>query len=217
MNIKTKKNKILMLSMIITFLIFSILLIYIIKTSVVKDDILKNNNVEDELVYGDEIFSEYFSNCSLLEDKCLSTKCDKYFLCNDKNYETCEIYDCINEYGIGTIDDSGKKELKREMKDQSVAIQKIRNDCKGEIVILKGGCDESNQKLNIKVKTSGSCSFSSFKIFYLVDGEEEYEYADFEKLNDEEFLLSMKDCSNIQRIRAISDKGISVEKTLNKE
>ena len=115
------------------YLILIILLFYIVGVLVQmekscndqKGDIPKIETADSKYK---TVFALYFPGCDLLNNECLGTDCDQYFLCNDKKYSICEVYDCREEFGIGTKDKDGKIDTGRKTKDNRKKIIEIKKN-----------------------------------------------------------------------------------------
>ncbi|MEA2098064.1 MAG: hypothetical protein U9P70_03250 [Patescibacteria group bacterium] len=160
-----------------------------------------------------ENFSDYFPGCNLINDSCLSTNCDKYFLCNDKKYVTCEIYDCKKEFGIVTVDESGKIKTSRKIKDDRERITEIKSRCDGKLEILKNECIEEKLEMQVKVETVGDCVIGDFMVIYKPSdntSERRVASAEFSGLGDRLYLVKTNNCEEISELVAVGDSGVSI-------
>ncbi len=169
----------------------------------VQDDLTKTNN-----------FSDYFPGCDLINGECLDASCDKYFLCNDKKYSVCEIYDCKEEFGIGTKDENGEIDIRRKIKDERKKIAEIKNRCDGTLKILKSDCVEEKLEIQTQVSTAGDCAIEGFMAVYEV-GEDEskksFKPAKFSDLGNGLYLVKTSNCNEILELIAIGEAGVSIK------
>lgn len=166
---------------------------------------VSNDPVED--------FSGHFPECDLINDSCLNTNCDKYFLCNDKKYVTCEIYDCKKEFGIVTIDESGEIKTERRIKYDRERITEIKNRCDGKLEIIKSECVEEKLEMRVKVKTAGDCTIGGFMAVYEtgeIAGEKNVKSIKFSNLEEEFYLVKADNCEEISELIAVGDSGVSI-------
>ena len=162
-------------------------------------------------------FASYFPNCGLINKNCVNSSCDKYFLCNDKKYLACEIYDCNEDFGIGTMDEEGKIEIRKEIKYERELVKKRIERCRGTIEIIDKNCVDGKFELKIKVVTEGECEIKGFVAMHKnIDKPEEksWDSADFNSLGENLYLAKLNNCKNITEIIAIGEGGVSIKKII---
>ncbi|MCK5122633.1 MAG: hypothetical protein KAQ87_00575 [Candidatus Pacebacteria bacterium] len=161
-----------------------------------------------------EEFASYFDGCDLLNRECLSMDCGQYFLCNDKEYSVCEIYDCGMEFGIGTKDSEGKIKIERKIKDNRKKIMEVKSRCKGLLEVIESNYVDEKFEANIKVTTAGSCKIGGFLVSCknLETGEDNgFKPAKFSDFGSSSYLISVNNCSEMSEIIAIGENGISIK------
>jgi len=223
-NKKTKTNinkKNIPLTLIIVFVILSLFLyiaLMMIKFYGVNDE-GRDENVDNAKKEGNGI-SENFKDCGILFDNCSDVvNCDKYFLCDDKKYKTCEIYDCGKDYGIGTIDKDGKLAISREIKYDEERVIKMIEKCQGKIDVAKNACNGKSREMEVKVLTNGQCEITGF---LAVDegldenGEQRVGSGKFSIVGENSFKITFDSCEKISEIIAIGNGGVSIKKEFDK-
>ena len=200
------------------FIIMIVSLCYIFITSVQRgeDEIGKENNSELTNLEGDEKreFAAYFPGCSLLNDKCLDSNCDQYFLCNDEKYKVCEVYDCGADFGIGTKDENEKVKIERKMKENREKIIEIKNKCSGSLEIIESGYANEKLEAKIRVATAGDCEIGGFLVSCGNAENDEsgnFKPAKFSSLDNNLYLVSVSNCVEISEVIAIGENGISIK------
>lgn len=215
-NKKMNNSKIFMgiLSLVLVFLLFCVVLI-LLRTDTDNGD--RENNPSAELATSNERvdFAVYFPECNLLSSNCLNADCDQYFLCNDKEYLRCEVYDCGEEFGIGTKDKDGKVDiLPREAKDNKEKIVEVKSRCSGTVEIVKSDCKDEKLKMTIKVATNGDCKIEGFLVGYRDQeggGETNFKPAEFSDLDSGVYAVSVNSCNEVLEIIAIGENGVSIK------
>jgi len=158
-----------------------------------------------------------FKDCSLLSGSCLDAGCDKYFLCSDKKYKKCEIYDCGKDYGIGTIDMGGKMAISREVKFNEANVLKMIEKCQGTVDVIKNTCNGGSREMEVKVLTNGQCGISGFLAIGKKQGEtgeEKVMSGKFSAAGENSYKVTFDVCEDISEIIAIGDGGVSIKKEL---
>lgn len=163
-------------------------------------------------------FAPYFPGCGLINNSCLSSKCDQYFLCNDKKYLVCEIYDCGENFGIGTKDESGKINIEKKIKQDREKIMEMVNKCKGKIEIMDNTCESGKLKIQAKVTTDGDCKIEAFMAAYGGDQAESKNFmsAEFSDLGNNLYAVEIGRCDNILEVIAVGEGGVSIKKIFEK-
>lgn len=209
-NKKNKKHRETSTSLIfISIITLIVLLVFLIQN---KE---KETGGPDLPIYNDPIenLSDYFPGCDLINNSCLNTDCDKYFLCNDKKYVTCEIYDCKKEFGIVTVDENGEIKTNRKIKDDRKRIIEIKSRCDGKLEIIKNECIEEKLEMQVKVKTVGDCAISGFMAVYEtgeIAGEKNVKSVEFFDLEEGLYLVKTNNCEEISELVAVGDSGVSI-------
>jgi len=211
---KNKKINILAVFVKTMYLILIILLFYVVGVLVQinenrgdKEDNISKTEVVDS---GDEvIFTSYFPGCNLLNSKCLDMECDSYDLCSDKKYLVCEIYDCGEEWGIGTKDKDGKTNIQRKIKDNKKKIIEVKGRCNGTVEILESNCVNERLEIETRVITDGNCKIEGFWIGYEEKGSSKP--AKFSSLGNGLYLVVTNNCEKISEIIAMGENGISIK------
>ncbi len=216
---KNKKTDLVVIFMKVLYLIMIILLFCIVGVLIQmnrshddkeKSDVSKTEavKVEDEI-----IFALDFPGCELLNSKCLGTECDQYFLCGDKKYSVCEIYDCGEEFGIGTKDENGKIEKCRKMKEDREKIVRIKDKCRGTVEALESDCVDEKLEIKVKVITNGDCRIEGFWVGHKnkENGEKiSSKPVKFSSLGGKLYLVATDSCEEISELIAIGENGISI-------
>ena len=207
---KNKKNRETITSLIfVGIIILVIFLVFLIQNREKEpggSELPVNDNPIEE-------FSDHFPECSLISDSCLNTNCDKYFLCNDKKYVTCEIYDCKKEFGIVTVDEDGEIKTKRRIKDNIERITEIKNRCDGKLEIIKSECVEEKLEMQVRVKTAGDCAIGGFMAVYKtgeIAGEKNVKSIEFSNSEEEFYLVKADNCEEISELIAVGEAGVSI-------
>jgi len=159
-------------------------------------------------------FAAYFPECRLVESKCLSARCNKYFLCSDKKYIVCEVYDCGEDYGVGARDGEGNVKIKRVLKKENVEkVKKLVSRCRGKLKIVEQKCVEGKLQMKVRVSTPGKCEINGFQIGYKKEGSKEeklsYKLALFSKLDDGLYAVTANSCENVADVVAVGE-GVSI-------
>ena len=160
------------------------------------------------------VFASYFPECGLLNSECLNTDCDQYFLCSDKKYSICEVYDCGEEFGIGTKDKDGKTDIQRKAKYNKEKIIEIKSRCGGTAEIIESDCINGKLEIAAKVVTSGNCKIEGFLVGYRSgEGGEKIDFkpAKFSSLGGGFYSVSVSACGDVAEIIAIGENGVSIK------
>lgn len=170
----------------------------------------KENNVPAKTVDLDSEtkFASYFPGCNLMNGECLNSNCDQYFLCSDGKYISCEVYDCGEEFGVGTMDENKKIDTFRKIKDEREKLKEIKNECQGTVEILENQCLDENLIVKARVSTAGDCKISGFFVSY---GEQKKPVLKFSNLGSELYAVSVSGCNDISQLIAIGKNGIIIE------
>lgn len=217
LNIKNKKISIPAIFMELSAIILIVLLVYVVGALIQlygdgyrsgfspAHNGASNNGAE---------FASYFVGCGLLNDKCLNTDCDQYFLCSDKKYSICEIYDCGEEFGIGTKDQSGKIDVIKKTKQEREKIKRILDRCRGSLEIFGNVCENGKLKAKVRVSTADSCEIEGFLASYKNAGnaeENRLERVEFSRISKGLYLVNFNDCAKMLELIAVGENGISIK------
>ena len=219
-DVKNKKSGSLIPAFTVILLsITLILLFYIIAVLVQIETVLETNlKTADNISYVDDditdevALGDYFPGCELITENCLDSSCRYYFLCNDKKYAKCEIYDCGEDFGVGTMDEKGKISAGKKIKQDREKIKKAINKCRGSVEILSSECAEENLRIKVKVSTAGDCGIKGFIAGY--GGEEKKLFksaADFSVMEDNSYLVVLNGCEEITKLIAVGEGGVSIK------
>ena len=215
---KNKKINILAIFMKTLYFVAIILLFYIVGVLIQIDGecVDRGNNFPAEISDLSEKtkFASYFPECGLLNSECLNMDCDKYFLCSDKKYSICEVYDCGEEFGIGTKDKDGKTDIQRKAKDNKKKIIEIKSRCSGTVEIIESDCINGKLEMAVKVVTSGDCAIEGFLVGYGSgeSGEKiDFKPAKFSSLGGGLYSVSVSTCGDVAEIIAIGENGVSIK------
>ena len=159
-------------------------------------------------------FAAYFPECDLLNSECLDTNCDQYFLCSGEKYSRCEVYDCGEEFGIGTEDEDGKTDIQRKAKYNKEKIIEIKSRCGGTAEIIESDCINGKLEIAAKVVTSGNCKIEGFLVGYRSgEGGEKIDFkpAKFSSLGGGFYSVSVSACGDVAEIIAIGENGVSIK------
>lgn len=219
MNTKNKKTKNLPIFMFLFMAIFGLLLFYIIGVLIQLDGKDRNSVLPNQSGLSENSeFASYFPGCGLINNSCLSSKCDQYFLCNDKKYLVCEIYDCGENFGIGTKDENGKMNIEKRIKQDREKIMKMVSKCKGKIEIIDNACESGKLKIQAKVTTAGDCKIEAFMAAYGGGQAESKSFmsAEFSDLGNNLYAVEIGRCDNILEVIAVGEGGVSIKKIFGK-
>jgi len=216
---KNKKIEIFAIFMKTLYFIVIILLFYIVGVLIQMDkncDDKESDISKIEAVDSKEKakFTLYFPECDLLNSKCLDTDCDQYFLCSGKEYSRCEIYDCGEEFGIGTEDKDGEFDISRKAKYNKEKIIEIKNRCNGTAEIIESDCVDGKLEIAAKVVTSGDCAIEGFLVGYgnQENGEKiSFKPAKFSNVGGGLYSVSVGSCGDVAEIIAIGENGVSIK------
>lgn len=217
LNTKNKKISIPVIFMELSVIILIILLAYIVGVLIqLYGDGCRNgfSPARNGALDNNAEFASYFAGCGLLNNKCLNTDCDQYFLCNDKKYSICEIYDCGEEFGVGTKDQSGKIDVIKKTKQEREKIKKILDRCRGSLEILGKVCENGKLKAKVKVSTAESCEIEGFLASYKNVGnaeENRLERMEFSRISEGLYLVTFDDCAEMPELIAVGENGISIK------
>ena len=219
MNKKNKKIKNLPVFAFLSLAVFGLLFFYIIGVLVQLGE--KSGNgvpVNYDKQAGNVEFASYFPGCNLINEHCLSSKCDQYFLCNDKKYLICEVYDCGEDFGVGTKDENGKTNIEKKMKQDREKVIKMVNKCKGEVEIMDSVCENEKLKIQAKVTTAGDCKIEAFMAAFGGDQTETKSFAsvEFSDLGNDLYTVEVDRCDNILEIIAVGEGGVSIKKIIER-
>ncbi|MFZ2970396.1 MAG: hypothetical protein WA063_04575 [Minisyncoccia bacterium] len=218
--IKTNNNKKNATLILIIIVVASLFLYIAIMTGLNERSNSGNNGNMDNTGNTEEKrdkITEYFPDCGILSDDCLDVNCDKYFLCNDKEYKTCKIYDCGKDYGIGTIDADGKLSTSRKIKYDEEGVRKMIEKCKGDIDVLKNECIGENREMEVQVSTNGQCEITGFLAIGKKQSENEENKVNsgkFSIIAENSYKVTFDTCENMSEIIAIGNGGVSIKKEL---
>lgn len=219
MNAKIKKTKTLPIFMFLLMAIFGLLLFYIIGVLMQLNEKDRSGALPNQggLLENGK-FASYFPGCGLLNNSCLDSKCDQYFLCNDKKHLVCEIYDCGENFGIGTEDENGKISAEMKTKQDREKIMKIVSRCKGEIEIINDVCESGKLKIQAKVTTDGDCKIEAFMAAYGGSQTEPKIFmpAEFSSLGNNLYAVEIGKCDDISEIIAVGEGGVSIKEIIKK-
>lgn len=213
---KNKKIEIFAVFMKALYFIVIILLFYIVGVLIQMDknyDDKESDISKIEAVDSKEKakFALYFPECGLLSDKCLDADCDQYFLCSGKEYSRCEIYDCGEEFGIGTEDKNGKFDIFKKAKYNKEKIIEIKSRCDGTVEIIESDCVDGKLEIAAKVVTSGDCAIEGFLVGYKSGEKINFKPAGFFSLGDGLYSVSVGSCGDVAEIIAIGENGVSIK------
>lgn len=210
---KNKKIKILTVFVKMFYAIMIVLLFYIVGVLVQIDrscDNQEDNVSKTEIASLEDkaLFAADFPGCSLLNKKCLGAECDKYFLCSDRKYLVCEIYDCGEEFGIGTKDENGEINRQRKAKEDKEKIIKIKEKCAGTVEVLESDCLDEKLEMKVKVITNGDCQIAGFWVGQM---NKETKPVKFSNLENGLYLVVANSCEEVSELIAAGENGISIE------
>jgi len=209
-----KKNnlKLVLLLVISTVFFLFILIVFSIQS---RESRAPENGVVDNLqieVVDVGKFSESFPTCGLIYSDCLDTTCGLYFLCNEKKYLTCEIYDCGEEFGIGTEDENGKTRAVKELKVDKDKVEELVDKCRGgSLNVVDKECVEDKLIANVSLDLGDKCEIKNFMAEYNLEGEKTFSSVDeILDLGGDNYLLTMNNCDDSVEFIAIGEGGIGI-------
>ena len=158
-------------------------------------------------------FASSFPECNLLYDDCLDMTCGLYFLCNEQNYSTCEIYDCGEEFGIGTEDRNGETRITKELKVDKDKVEEIVSKCRGaSLSVIDKECVENKLKININIESGDKCIIKNFMVEYNSENEKKYSSVEkFSDLGNNNYLIIINSCDDSAEFIAIGEGGIGIK------
>ena len=213
-NKKTKTNIIIFLLILVVVVVCSVVLICMNESKNRKRITPKPPEINEN---SENKFEAYFPGCKIIENDCVDSKCDKFFLCNDKKYLTCEIYDCVQDYGIGTIDVEENIKIRKKIKHDRELAEKMIEKCRGDIEVRDSNCIDNKLELKIKVSTQGECVIRSFKTAHQDENNlelMEYVNADSFILEDGLYSVTFDSCREYLEIIAVGGGGITINEKL---
>lgn len=168
-------------------------------------------DLKTEIVVEDK-FHASFPGCGLIYNDCFDTTCGLYFLCNEKKYSTCEIYDCGEEFGIGTEDNNGEIRITKELKVDKEKVEAIVSKCRGgSLSIEKQECVENKLVVNVSLNVGGECIIKNFMAEYVFGEENKFRSVDkFSDLGSNNYLLTMNNCDDAVGFIAVGEGGVSI-------
>jgi hypothetical protein len=157
-------------------------------------------------------FASYFPGCGLIYDDCLDTTCGLYFLCNEEKYSTCEIYDCGEEFGIGTEDENGKIRIKKEIKVDKDKVEKLVSKCRGgSLSVIDKKCVENKLEVSVNLDVGDKCEIKNFMAEYDLGGEKKFSSVDkFSDLGDDKYLITINNCNDFVKLIAVGEGGVGI-------
>ncbi|MCK4918806.1 MAG: hypothetical protein KAS01_00270 [Candidatus Pacebacteria bacterium] len=213
-NKKQKNNSktIFLFIAILVFLLFILVsfLIQYRENKELKNSVSVDNSQTEEVNTGK--FSASFPTCGLIYNDCLDTTCGLYFLCNEKKYLTCEIYDCGEEFGVGTEDESGETRIVRELKIDKDKVEELVSKCRGgSLNIIDKECVGNKLIVNVNLDLNDKCEIKNFMAEYNLEGEKTFSSVDeFSDLGDDNYLLTMNNCDDLVEFIAIGEGGVGI-------
>ncbi|MEA1937165.1 MAG: hypothetical protein U9N04_03580 [Patescibacteria group bacterium] len=210
---KNKKINILAVFTKMLYFIFIALLFYIVGVLIQmegnydsqENDISKTETIKLE---NKVVFTENFPGCDLLSGECLNLNCKYYFLCSDQKYLRCEVYDCGEEFGVGTKDKNGKIKTDRRTKEDREKISRIKDKCRGTVKTLESNCLDEKLEMKIEVITDGDCKIEGFWIKQI---DKEAKPVKFSSLGNGSYSIIVNGCEEISEIIATGENGISIK------
>jgi len=168
-------------------------------------------DLKTEIVAEDKFYAS-FPGCGLIYNDCLDTTCGLYFLCNEKKYSTCEIYDCGEEFGVGTEDNNGEVRITKELKVDKEKVEEIVSKCRGgSLSIGKQECVENKLVVNVSLNVRGECIIKNFMAEYVLGEENKFRTVDkFSDLGNNNYLLTMNNCDDAVGFIAVGEGGVSI-------
>ncbi|MCK5412909.1 MAG: hypothetical protein KAI57_00890 [Candidatus Pacebacteria bacterium] len=213
-NEKQKNNFKTILLFVITFVfllfVFVVFLIQHRENKELENGVPVDNSQTENVNAGK--FSASFPTCGLIYNDCLDTTCGLYFLCNEKKYLTCEIYDCGEEFGVGTKDEKGETRIVKELKVDKDKVEEIVSKCRGgSLSIIDKECVENKLMVNVSLDLGDKCEIKNFMAEYNLEGEKKFSSVDeFSDLGNNDYLLTMNNCDDSVEFIAIGEGGVGI-------
>ncbi|NOQ68277.1 hypothetical protein GQ568_02450 [Patescibacteria group bacterium] len=212
---KNKKvNTALIFAAVFAIVSFGIIIAVLIQSG--KNEISKNGDnsnlpTEDNFVKTSK-FASYFPECGLIYDDCLDTTCGLYFLCNEEKYSTCEIYDCGEEFGVGTEDKNGKIRTRKEIKVDKAKVEELVSKCRGgSLSVIDKKCVENKLEVNVDLDIGDKCEIKNFMAEYDLDGEKKFSSVDkFSDLGGNKYLITINNCDDFVKLIAVGEGGVGI-------
>lgn len=171
-----------------------------------QDDAVTTNNKQDDATSSLSIF---FDDCKPLQENCTSgTDCISASICGEGIYETCEIYDCGDTYGVYTKSGGGSVNTYKQAKADKNITQSEPKVCKALTVeTLQQKCVDNKMQLKVKLTTEGECKISDFIILY---DSKENQPNTFVSLGDNVYLIEVETCGGLTDITPRTEGGIPI-------
>ena len=209
---KNNFNAVFLFLIILVFLLFILVgfLIQYGENKELKNSVPVDNSQTEGVDTGK--FSASFLTCGLIYNDCLDTTCGLYFLCNEKKYLTCEIYDCGEEFGVGTEDENGEIRTVKELKVDKARVEEVVSKCRGgSLNITNKECVENKLMVNVNLDLSDKCEIKNFMAEYSLEEEKLFSTVDeFTDLGNNNYLLTMNNCDNSVEFIAIGEGGVGI-------
>lgn len=150
-----------------------------------------------------------FKDCKILERNCLNKDdCNLYSLCGDGSYKICEIYDCVDTYGVFTQDYEGDVNMERKAKSvEERSVQKKKNACGGGIQIVEQKCEDGKMHVMVKLSPAGECKIGGFTLLYESIGSQPNR---FTALKGNNYFITAETCGKITGIVPQTEEGIPI-------
>ena len=213
---KNKKiNTALIFAAVFAIVLFGIIIAVLIQSG--KNEISKNGSGDSNPPIKDDSektgkFASYFPGCGLIYDDCLDTTCGLYFLCNEEKYLTCEIYDCGEEFGIGTEDKNGKIRTMKEIKVDKDKVEELVSKCRGgSLSVIDKKCVENRLEVNVNLNIGGKCEIKNFMVEYDLGEEKKFSSVDkFSDLGGNKYLITINNCDDFAKLIAVGEGGVGI-------
>lgn len=168
-----------------------------------QDDVVTTDNKQDNATSS---LSTFFDGCKPLQENCSSgTDCISASICGEGVYETCEIYDCGDTYGVYTLSATGGASYKQAKTDKSMA-QSEPVACKVLMLeALEQECVDNKLQIKVKLNTQGECKVNDFVVLY--DGKENQPNT-FVSLGNNVYSIEVSTCGDISDIVPRSAGGV---------
>jgi hypothetical protein len=186
---------------------FAILVSLVLVGGVVMAVILsqrRQNPVRPETLTNEQ---RYFQGCTVLQDNCDTTDCGFYSYCGEGK-KSCKIYDCDSEFGVLTVDASGRTDMEKVAKVEEDPAKQLAQSCAGETSFVSQECAGEETRVQVRIIPSGACPIKGFSVFFGDRGEQP---ATFERLGDGNFLLTSSGCGTVVKVVPKTEGGTALD------
>jgi len=204
------------LAIVIVVLCFAGIVFLVYSNSKISPAILENKQEDATVTSEDEqddvlmAGGSSFADCKPLQENCTSgTDCISSSICGEGIYETCEIYDCGDTYGVYTQSGGGSVNIYKQAKADKNIAQPKQEVCKGLAVeALEQKCTDNKMQVKVKLTTEGECKIDDFIVLY--DNSKENQPNTFVSLGKDMYSIEVKTCGRMTDIIPRTEGGVPI-------